>query len=67
METYRNIHTTNDKREIGKLDKQKQTATNKVLDIILQRILKVPTTTPQEECHTETGLLGVEHYIEKTP
>ena len=41
--------------------KKENLATNKILDNILKRILKVPTSTPREALYMELGCLDIEH------
>ena len=38
---------------------------NKILEHIIKRILMIPTTTPRESLYKETGLKGMQFYIDK--
>jgi hypothetical protein len=41
--------------------KKETNSLNQILDNILKRILKVPTTTPRDSFYIETGLIDIEH------
>jgi len=41
--------------------KKETKSLNQILDNILKRILKVPTSTPRESLYIETGLIDIEH------
>ena len=51
--------------ETWKLDQKERAQANKILDDILKRILKTPTSAPREALYVETGLIDVEHTIIK--
>ena len=51
--------------EAGKITKTEKKGLNKILDDIIKRILRVPTSTPRGPLYYETGLLDIEHSIKK--
>jgi len=51
--------------EAGKTTQKERNDLNRILDNIIKRILKVPTTTPRGPLYYETGILDIEHTIKR--
>jgi hypothetical protein len=47
--------------ETWETNKKESNTANQILDNILKRILKVPTSTPREALYIETGMIDIEH------
>ena len=51
--------------ETWEATKKENNSANQILDNILKRILKLPTTTSREALYIETGILDIEHTRQK--